>query len=272
MIVFHHDGPFDACRPHRNKQPHKAPVAAFPADSVTNSLAGGLGEVPGLDRDKYFGLRPQEAFEDYGAIAPSKPAVQTQQKTRRTSDPERPTIRPVMTTQQMQEEAAKVRPTVGIRSTSFDPRLKTEPIHGPEGVGLGTSTFLEGAPAPKAAIERAAMAADEEDSGGLTRKKSLVQRIKRRGTGTGGDRSGDRSPPPPPVAGPLLTPNSNLDAAYNPFFKEGQFVERVERVDSRESGRERADSGGSDKAVGGLLGRVKSLKISGGRKGRRVEE
>jgi hypothetical protein len=139
-----------------------------------------------------------------------------------------------------------------------------EPVHGVESIGLGTSTFLEGAPAPKSAIDKAVM--EDEDSGGLTRKKSIVQKITGR-RGTEGARS------PPPVAGPLLTPNGNVDQAYNPFFKEGQFVERVERVDSRDSRRERADSGGSDKGdKTGLLGRVKSLKLSGGRKGRRVEE
>ncbi|EPY50083.1 membrane associated protein Pal1 [Schizosaccharomyces cryophilus OY26] len=35
---FHHDGPFDACRPHRNRNVKKAPVAAFPKDSVANSI------------------------------------------------------------------------------------------------------------------------------------------------------------------------------------------------------------------------------------------
>lgn len=252
MIVFHHDGPFDACRPHRNKQPHKAPVAAFPADSLTNTLAGGLGEVPGLDRDKYFGLTPQEAFQDYGVAA----AV----RTRRTSDPERPVIRSI----REDTDNGKLRPSVGIRSTSFDPRLKTEPVHGVESAGLGTSTFLEGAPAPKSAIERAGL---EEEEGGLTRKKSIVQKIKgRRATG-------DRSPPPPPSQ-PLLSPspNANVDATYNPFFKESQFVERVESLPT--TARERADSGGSDGkgGTGGLLGRVKSLKISGGRRGRKVED
>ena len=248
-VVFHHDGPFDACRPHRNKHSHKAPVAAFPADSLTNTLAGGLGEVPGLDRDKYFGLTPQEAFQDYGAAAVRQ---------RRTSDPERPVLGPY----KEDPDSGKVRPTVGIRSTSFDPRLKTEPVHGVESAGLGTSTFLEGAPAPKSAIERAGL--EDEEGGGLSRKKSLVQKIKgRRGTG-------DRSPPPPPSA-PLLSPTHNVDAAYNPFFKEGQFVERVESLPI--TSRDRADSGGSDKGgSGGLLGRVKSLKISGGRRGKKVEE
>jgi hypothetical protein len=137
--------------------------------------------------------------------------------------------------------------------------LKTEPVHGVESAGLGTSTFLEGAPAPKAAIERAGI---EEEENGLVRKKSIVQKIRaRRGTG-------ERSPPP--VSGSLLTPNTpNVDAAYNPFFKEGQFVERVESMPTT---RQRADSGESDKGTGGLLGRVKSLKISGGRRGRKVED
>jgi hypothetical protein len=142
--------------------------------------------------------------------------------------------------------------------------LKTEPVHGVESAGLGTSTFLEGAPAPKSAIERAGL--EEEDGGGLTRKKSLVQKI------TGRRATGDRSPPlPPPSSAPLLSPNGNADPAYNPFFKEGQFVERVESVPSIP--RQRADSGGSEKGgTGGLLGRVKSLKISGGRRVRKVEE
>jgi len=154
-----------------------------------------------------------------------------------------------------------------VRSTSFDPRLKTEPIHGIETAGLGTSTFLEGAPAPKAAIERAM---NEEEEGGLTRKKSIVQKITgRRGTGPG-----DRSPPPP-LNKPLLTPNSPVaESTYNPFFKEGQFIEKVESLPA-DSGRERADSGGSERGLAGtsgLINRVKSLKISGGRKGKKVEE
>jgi len=159
---------------------------------------------------------------------------------------------------------------VGVRSTSFDPRLKTELVHGVESAGLGTSTFLEGAPAPKSAIEKATA---EEDDDGLVRKMSLVQKIKaRRAT------SGDRSPPPlHTMAGPLFPSSTDgstaapapLEAAYNPVFKESQFIERVENVPTATSlTRERADSGGSDKGgnASGLLGRVKSLKISGVRK------
>lgn len=38
---FHHDGPFDACAPHRNKKSTRGvtPVSAFPADGPNNSLA-----------------------------------------------------------------------------------------------------------------------------------------------------------------------------------------------------------------------------------------
>jgi hypothetical protein len=265
ILVFHHDGPFDACRPHRNKQPHKAPVAAFPANSLTNTLAGGLGEVPGLDRDKYFGLTPQEAFQDYGHLAPVRD--------RRTSDPEASSVQ----SRQEYNESNKIRPSVGFRSAPFDPRLKTEPVHGVESAGLGTSTFLEGAPAPKSAIEKANAAAILEDEDGvLARKKSLVQKIK---SGRRGTTSGDRPPPlPPPMNGPILTSNgtttTTIDPAYNPFFKEGQFIERVESLPI--SSRHRADSGGSDKVganASGLLGRVRSLKISGGRsKGRKSDE
>lgn len=239
-------------------------MAAFPADSLTNTLAGGLGEATGLDRDKYFGLAPREAFEDYGHVGPNAPGKRNgPAKLRRTSDPESSlAVLPA-------NDEDKIRPAVGIRNTSFDPRLKTELVHGVESAGLGTSTFLEGAPAPKSAIEKAAV--EEEDGGGLSRKKSLVQKIRAR-RGTTGDRS---PPPPPPLAGPLLpsatTANGNsvaggLDAAYNPVFKEGQFIERVESLPT--STRERADSGGSERGgnASGLLGRVKSLKISGGRK------
>ena len=37
---FHHDGPFDACRPHRNKRTSRAPVAAFPVNGPNNTLDG----------------------------------------------------------------------------------------------------------------------------------------------------------------------------------------------------------------------------------------
>lgn len=62
-----------------------------------------------------------------------------------------------------------------------DPMQRSEPVHGEESYGLGTSTFLEGAPASKSAVQRR----DSEDpamdggfGGGLSRKKSLAQRFR----------------------------------------------------------------------------------------------
>lgn len=63
---------------------------------------------------------------------------------------------------------------------NFDPTKRIEPVHGWESAGLGTSTFLEGAPASRAAIRRESEneAQITQNGGGLQRKKSLAQRIR----------------------------------------------------------------------------------------------
>lgn len=63
---------------------------------------------------------------------------------------------------------------------SFDPLARVDPVHGEETYGLGTSTFLEGAPASRKAIERRESETQAEvlQGGGLQRKKSLAQRIR----------------------------------------------------------------------------------------------
>lgn len=72
----------------------------------------------------------------------------------------------------------------GAQPTLQSSTMKVEPVHGDESLGLGTSTFLEGAPASKAAIQRtaaetaAADAAAAKSGGGLARKKSLAQKIR----------------------------------------------------------------------------------------------
>lgn len=61
----------------------------------------------------------------------------------------------------------------------FDVSGRDKIVHGDESVGLGTSTFLEGAPAARSAIQRhQAEQAQETGEGGLQRKKSLAQRIR----------------------------------------------------------------------------------------------
>ena len=66
------------------------------------------------------------------------------------------------------------------RQSSFNPHTNQEPIYGEESMGLGASTFLEGAPAAKAAIQRRESESDQIPGvdGGLGRKRSLAQRIR----------------------------------------------------------------------------------------------
>lgn len=138
--LFHHDGPFDACNPHRNaKKDRKAPMQAFPADSANMQL-GGAGPLRSrLDLDKFHG-RGEEGFTEFATTRKAAPAA-----------------------------------------TIIDPK-GAEYVHGPESNGLGTSTFLDGAPASKSALQRR----DSEDpelngfgtSGGLSRKKSLAHRFR----------------------------------------------------------------------------------------------
>ena len=110
------------------------------------------------------------------------------------------------------------------RSASFNPTAKTEPLHGHESAGLGTSTFLEGAPASRAAIQRRESeqeASDQMMASGLSRKKSLAMRIKsvRPRVNEAGRVT---SPEPFPAvipASPLGTGRSDQNGA-NPFFKD----------------------------------------------------
>lgn len=135
--LFHHDGPFDACNPHRNaKKDRRAPMQAFPADSANMAL-GGAGPLNSrLDLDRFHG-RGEEGFSEYAATRKAATNI-------------------------------------------VDPTSRIEPVHGEESYGLGTSTFLEGAPASKSALQRR----DSEDpayeggGGGLSRKKSLAQRFR----------------------------------------------------------------------------------------------
>ncbi|KAK4548564.1 hypothetical protein LTR36_009474 [Oleoguttula mirabilis] len=151
--LFHHDGPFDACNPHRNKgkSSRPAPMQAFPEGSANMAL-GGSGPVRSrLDLDKFHG-RGEEGFSEYAATRKADTAI-------------------------------------------INPTDRIEQVHGDETNGLGTSTFLEGAPASKRALQRR----ESEDQsvpepamgGGLGRKKSLAQRFRgmsaSRNNGMGGD-------------------------------------------------------------------------------------
>ena len=268
--MIHHDGPYDAVQPHRNrKKDHRAPMQAFPLNSANNAL-GGSGPVnKNIDLDTFHG-RGVESFTEFGAAA-----------------------------------AELKRPEFQERSVSFNPKDRNDIIHGEESYGLGTSTFLEGAPASRTAIQRRESETfNHAADGGLGRKKSIAQRIRgisqpRRQFNDGNPRItspeapyGPGSPNYPQVqsAGGIAKTNE-----MNPFFDDydAAYENKGAAIRASESGNKSgrapsppsppgasknplartmtADSfegppAGEPKAQSGFLSRVKSLK--GGRRAR----
>lgn len=240
----HHDGPFDACNPHRNNKSSRAPLHAFAVGSSNNSLTGPPPSKP--NHDHLFGHS-----EDGWAMFDQEPKIVPQE---------------------------------------IDPLTRVEPIHGVQTNGLGTSTFLEGTPASRNAIQQHekedATRKIVKDDNGLTRKKSLAQRF--RGMSQG------RSPRPDFSDGrPTYAPGTSFDSAL-PAERSGAVDGTPPPISSRNAladvdaaeynrvaGSFPADTGTSpeqlrqgsarppgeqigSKDSGGFLSRVKSLK--GGRK------
>ncbi|KAI1841640.1 hypothetical protein JX266_012193 [Neoarthrinium moseri] len=264
--LFHHDGPFDALNPHRNRKGTRhAPMQAFPKDSVNMSLggAGPLNAKP--DHKALMGRYDEEAFLDYNVAGKDKPGYMEEPQIKKAGD-----------------------------AAVWDPHSRGSILHGDESLGLGTSTFLEGTPAAQTAIQRRqAETAQETLEGGLQRKKSLAQRIRGINRGPRDMNNRGRMTNPDGVYGPRSgdLPTGSSTGERNPFFNEFDKNEEqitVKRQDanpmspmspnSPPHGLERrattdataamappeppkAQSGG-----GGFLTRVKSLK--GGRKQR----
>ncbi|OLN96587.1 Protein PAL1 [Colletotrichum chlorophyti] len=255
--LFHHDGPFDAANPHRNRKgSRRAPMQAFAKDSLNMSLggAGPLNKRP--DHATFMGHNDGDASADYAIAAKER----------------------------------KEDPAV------FDPRARGSIVYGEETMGLGASTFLEGTPAARAAIQRReAEQAQQSAADGLRRNKSIAQRIRGmkrepreygpsgRITNPEGAYTSRRSPD---SAGPSTS--LSYTGERNPFFseygKESETIS-VRRTDARSPGspppvprrgsanglERRATSDvtspteeGPSKSSGGFLARVKSLK--GGRR------
>jgi hypothetical protein len=243
-------------------------MQAFPKDSLNMQLGGSGPNNSKLDLDRIHG-RGHEANFDYNAAALAD------------------------------SEGGYGRRPLPERSASFNPTSRVEAVHGDESIGLGTSTFLEGAPASRAAIQRRESemeAADQAVTQGLSRKKSLAQRIKsvRPRVNESGRMA---SPEPFPTAtSPLATGKSEQNGA-NPFFKDydQEYEKKGAQIafaeeQAKANGRARAPSSpkrgaltlersvtaGSigppaappeeSKSSGGFLSRVKSIK--GGRKTR----
>ena len=139
--MIHHDGPYDAVQPHRNrKKDQRAPMEAFPAGSANNTLGGAGPLNTKIDLDRIHG-RGAEGFEDF-------------------SNAEVEWKKPV--------------------TTEFSAKSRDDIVHGEQSNGLGTSTFLEGAPASRKAIQEDTEAQRQKmlAEGGLGRKKSIAQRFR----------------------------------------------------------------------------------------------
>ncbi|KAL5364994.1 Pal1 cell morphology protein-domain-containing protein [Aspergillus floccosus] len=250
--MFHHDGPFDACNPNRNRKGLRtAPMQAFPKDS-TNMALGGAGPVNDkIDLNLFHG-RTEEGYNDFASSG-----------------------------------------TIDFRRgppTNFDPTTRIEPVHGSESMGLGTSTFLEGAPASRAAMQRRESENEQQitngmNGGGLQRKKSLAQRLR----GINRAPSSTRAVTSPDLTVAPTTSNSGSVRGNdkNPFFQDYDDAwekkgARIAEEGSHDVGRTRSSSSpkqstglerrytnerpnsGSDEnknlGGGGFISRMKSLR------------
>lgn len=243
-------------------------MQAFPKDSA-NNIIGGSGPLnKDIDLAQFHGTGA-EGFTDFSSSGTAAA----------TTEP--------IAFESYAGASAPVRTGPGIRpgidrTSSFNPTARVELVHGDESMGLGTSTFLEGAPASRTAIQRRESETDHAGGafggvGGLGRKRSLVQKIRgmsnvNRGAGTSAratspDRSHERTKSPtgpydgqPPSSGGIRKPSS-----ANPFYTDSdnthdikttviQVSEERNRFDGARM-RERAISSPKRQAMGGILER-----------------
>jgi len=269
--MFHHDGPFDALNPHRNRQgSRRAPMQAFPKDSLNNVLggAGPLNVRP--DHAALMGQHDDEAFKEWSSGAKDRHGSVDYQPINRKGE-------------------------VPI----FDPLISSHLLHGDESMGLGTSTFLEGTPAARTAIQKREEERAENMTDGLQRKKSLAQRIRNinraprefQGTGRMTNPDGIYSRRSPSDGNATSMSMQGQGSERNPFFSEyepgkkaGEETISVRKPDAYGGknsptspkgsfGLERRATTDASAALDegqskptGILGRMKSLK--GGRRAR----
>ncbi|KAB2108797.1 hypothetical protein AG0111_0g3127 [Alternaria gaisen] len=253
--MIHHDGPYDAVQPHRNrKKDQRAPMHAFPVGSANNTLGGSGPLNTKIDLDRIHG-RGAEGFTDFAGA---------------------------------ETEWKKPAPV----AAEFSAKGREDIVHGEQTHGLGTSTFLEGAPASRKAIQEESDAQRQKQlaEGGLGRKKSIAQRFRgisqprRYGDGpritSPEARYGSATSPSGPYSAGAISQTKATE--QNPFFSDdydkaydakGAAIKTNEGGPSppRGAALQRSittDSVGSPtgegKPSGGFLNRVKSLK--GGRR------
>lgn len=190
-------------------------MQAFPKDSLNNVLGGSGPLNKRSDHATFLGNNDEEAFKDYarGGVGSAGYEPYGNGYSRGSKSQE-----PVLD----------------------NPGLKVEPIHGEESLGLGTSTFLEGAPASRAAIQRRETdtTMPEGGGGGLGRKKSLAQKIRgisnnKRDFGPSGRITSPEGVYNAASPESMITPNGTRTIANekNPFFKE--YESKEDKIDVR---------------------------------------
>ena len=144
-------------------------MQAFAKDSANNTI-GGSGPVHKEINFAQFHGRGDEGFTDFATSGSAKPQAEAGAEFESYAGSSAPVRR-----------GPGVRPGID-RTSSFNPTARVDPVHGEESLGLGTSTFLEGAPAARTAIQRRDSENDQipgmSNGGGLGRKRSLAQKIR----------------------------------------------------------------------------------------------
>ena len=204
--AFHHDGPFDACTPHRNLNKKVAPVLAFPKDGPNSTLSGAtahksaMNEVFGIDEDDDSYLYSRR---DVGERSSS-------------------TVNAIKNHSEV---------------TQFDAKVTADLVHGPVTQGLGSTTFLDGAPAAPVAIE-----AMKQSTVG--RKKSLSHRLA-------------KSPPSASAIGPdPRNGNLKLTKTHSGYLEDEKEDDEDAYTGARDTDNKKESSGNK------FLRRVKSLKVT----------
>lgn len=240
ILVVHHDGPYDALNPHRNRGgSRRAPMKAFPKDSLNNSMGGSGPLNPRPNHATFMGNNDMQAFDEYSAI-----------------------------------------PKVDSPEGVFDPTSRGHIIHGDESMGLGSSTFLEGTPVSRTVLQKKEQEqAEQVIVEGVKRQKSLAHRIRsvRRPNrnypeGYKGQARKLSESVPLPTRAERMGESTPFVAEYD-VEPESLTVRGKGDASSPPMDRGRAlsdDASMPSSSSGGLLSRVKSLK--GGRRNRSQAE
>lgn len=128
---FHHDGPFDACAPHRNKNNKAAPVLAFPIDGPNSTIGGANTKKSAMD--EVFGNDPTLDDDDNNNTNLNMNSISN-----KNSDLY------MLKNGNSTKDAIRSNQLKNVRNVDATSRTK---VHGVETSGLGSSTFLDGAPA-----------------------------------------------------------------------------------------------------------------------------